>query len=161
MGCDIHWYSETRRDGKWVCDQAASLINENDVDDVEDPRYDMDNFPHRSRDYWFFGLLADRVRCTWPWSFPQKELPEDVSNEVKRISDQWDCDGHSHSYLSRDELKTKLEELRLERAKNLIADVGTNAMQIDHLISRLEGTVADLNAEVPDEDQRIVFWFDN
>lgn len=80
MGCDIHWYSETKRNGQWECDQADTF----ELLEDEDNYPDMANFPGRDRDYWFFGLLQPGVRSRWDWSFPEREvIPDDLSKEVK------------------------------------------------------------------------------
>lgn len=158
MGCDIHWYSETKKDGKWVCDQAASFEKD------EDPDYEhhyMNTFPNGGRDYWLFGLLAN-VRADTPYGFEAKGIPEELSPEVGTIFTQWDIDGHSHSYLTREELKAKLVELGPKRAELLITpsnDVSMNMVQ--HHADRLQEIIGNLCAEVPDSDQRIIFCFDN
>ena len=159
MACDIHWYSETKKDGTWRCDQAESFHKD------EDPEYehhDMNNFPNGERDYWMFGLLAD-VRCDVPYGFAAKGIPDELSPEVKTIFDELDDDGHSHSYLTREELKAKLAELALKRAELLIAPVkgATIEIVVQHHIGRLKEIIGNLDADVPDSDQRIIFCFDN
>lgn len=158
MGCDIHWYSETKKDGKWECDQAASFEKD------EDPDYehhDMHNFPNRGRDYWLFGLLAN-VRVDIPYGFEAKGIPEELSPEVGTIFAEWDSNGHSHSYLTREELKAKLAELAPKRTELLLAPAQEyTMMMIQHHIGRLEEIIRNLNADVPDSDQRIIFCFDN
>lgn len=158
MGCDIHWYSETKKDGAWECDQADSFEKD------EDPDYeyhDMNNFPNRGRDYWMFGLLAD-VRCDVPYGFAAKGIPDELSPEVKMIFDEWGGDGHSNSYLTREELKAKVAELAPKRAELLIAPAkGVTMEMVQHHIDRLEEIIGNLNADVPDSDQRIIFCFDN
>ena len=82
MGCDIHWHSETLKEGRWVCDQADS----HELDEFHseyyadaEPHYKLDNLPGRERNYWFFGLLSNGVRTSWPFSFDSKGPPDDVS----------------------------------------------------------------------------------
>ena len=155
MGCDIHWWSETRKDGQWHCDQKATF-----TDDPKDGS-DMDEMPDSERDYWWFGLLAD-VRTVWGYSFQPKGIPEELSTEVKKIFDQWDCDGHSHSYLTRAELKEKLKELGHQRVELLLQTPANREMEVaQHHITRLTETISVLSADVPDTDQRIIFCFDN
>lgn len=170
MGCDIHWHSETRVDGNWTCDQAATLTREmEDYGDGEQERIDMDDFPGRSRDYWFFGLLNTGVRTDWPWSFQYTcDIPDDVSPEVAELVKQWGEDGHSQGVRTRAELKAKLEELKPIQAELLInpppADEAYKAQVPAHHIERLTKVIADMQAlspEVSDDDHRIVFWFDN
>ena len=163
MGCDIHWHSETRRNGVWVCDQAASFQK---LDPEDGDGYEMDPFPNRDRDYWWFGLL-NGVRTNWAFMFPESEtVPNDLSHEVRTLYEQWDCDAHSAGSLTRAELKAKLGELKPMRAAILIhahdeKKADATEAQVIHLYGRLEETIANLSSDVPDEDQRIVFWFDN
>ena len=155
MGCDLRWWSETRKDGQWHCDQKDTFI-----DDPKDG-VGMDYLPGYRRDYRWFGLLAD-VRTGWGYSFQLKGIPEELSPEVKKIFDHWDCDGHSHSYLTRAELKGKLEELGHQRVELLLQAPANREMEVaQHLITRLTETLSQLSAAVPDTDQRIIFCFDN
>lgn len=158
MGCDIHWYSETRINGVWVSDTADTRCVEEP--DTEDSYVTLENFPNRKRDYWLFGLLSD-VRTNWPWSFSPKGMPDDASEPVKEQCHSDGSDGHSHSYLDRAELKDKLEELRRARVEALVGATTINKEAAPHLFLRVEEIVAGLNAPVPDTDQRLVFWFDN
>ena len=157
MGCDIHWYSETKKDGKWVCDQAASFNVENEDDHVYK---DMDNFPGRDRDYWWFGFIQPGVRSDWDYSFPNSDLPDDLSSEVQQMVDQWDVDGHSHGHLTRGDFKAKLAEMAKMRTEQLINPTAESE-RINHFVDCLEGVLKHLTSDVADEDQRVVFWFDN
>ncbi len=156
MGCDIHWYSETRRDGKWECDQKLTFV-ENDVSGQTDMNY----FPGRDRDYWLFGLLNPSVRTEWEWSFTEssKDL-EGVSREISLMCAQWGVEAHSGGSLTRAELKAKLEELKLLIAKALIVP-HKDIQVISHHKKCLMKILSNMTSDVPDEDQRIVFWFDN
>jgi hypothetical protein len=157
MGCDIHWYSETKKDGKWVCDQAASFS----VEDEDDHVYkDMDNFPGRNRDYWWFGFIQPGVRTEWDFGFDATSLPDDLSSEVQQLNDQWDVDGHSHGHLTRGDFKAKLTAMAEMRTEQLINPTQERD-QINHFVDCLEGVLKHLTSDVPDEDQRVVFWFDN
>ena len=170
MGCDLHWHSETRVDGQWKCDQANTrTIEIVDYGDREQEHMEIDNFPGRSRDYWFFGLLAEGVRTDWAWSFPyQNSVPDDLSDEVAELYKQWDCDAHSAGSLTRTQLLAKLEELKLIQAELLInpspADKAYMAQVPAHHVDRLNQVIADMRAlspDVSDDDHRLVFWFDN
>ena len=159
MGCDIHWYSETKQDGKWVCDQAGSF--EIEGEDTEDAYPAMNNFPDRGRDYWMFGLLQPGVRSSWDWSFSERELDQDtVSEQVKKIIEHWGSDGHSHGFVTRAEILDKIEELKKLRAEHLI-NPQENSLVLQHHLKRLEECLGHLTSDVPDDDQRIVFFFDN
>ena len=156
MGCDIHWHSETKKNGIWKCDQADSFQLLED----EDNHPDMSDFPNRSRDYWKFGLLQ-QVRHVFDWSFEVRiKFPDDASPEVRRVFEAWGGDAHSEGYRTREELKAKLEELRLLKAQQLIGP-SKEAEAISHHFTCLENMLGHLTSDVPDSDQRIVFWFDN
>jgi hypothetical protein len=157
MGCDIHWYSETKRNGQWECDQAHTFK----LLDLVCNYPEMDSFPGRDRDYWFFGLLQPGVRSRWDWSFPEREaIPDNLSKEIKTIWDLWSTDGHSHGYVTREEIKAKLEELKLLRVQHLVRPTDKSEV-VGHHVTRLENCLTHLTSDVPDSDQRIVFWFDN
>lgn len=171
MGCDIHWHSETRTDTGWTCDQAATFVNDTGdyygegENEAGKTHYDMDDLKGRDRNYWFFGLLANGVRRNWPFSFEEKGQPGDMSHEVGTIVQQWEGDGHSHSWLTREELickKAELEKLRPELLINPHEDY--QAQHLDELISCLATTIANMEEASPGtapEDQRLVFFFDN
>lgn len=160
MGCDIHWNSETKKDGKWVCDQA--VVKPTWADEDDEPQ--AEDFPDRGRDYWLFGLLANGVRSNWAWSFPyQNAVPDDLSPEVAKRIEHDGGDGHSHGVHTRAELIAKVEELKLKRAELLITADGQNnePQACAHHLEQLEQIIGNLDADVPAEDQRLVFWFDN
>lgn len=158
MGCDIHWYSETKKDGKWVCDQAASFVVQDK--DTKDAYTEMDSFPGRNRDYWWFGFIQPGVRSDWDNCFAESSLPEDLSAEVQDMVHGYGQDGHSHGHLTRADLKAKLVEFAKYRTETLI-NPGSNDEAINHFIHRMEETISNLTSDVPDEDQRVVFFFDN
>lgn len=108
MGCDIHIYVEKKEDGRWI-----------PVDDWVQDEYGISYVPYQKqiyygRNYDLFAMLAD-VRNGYgfagvdtgngfiPISLP-KGLPDDVSDNIKNVSDSWGCDGHSHSWLTLKEL---------------------------------------------------------
>jgi len=158
MGCDIHWYSETKKDGNWVCDQAASFEIEKEADGSEYTH--MDNFPDRGRDYWWFGFIQPGVRSSWTIGFDESSLPDDLSKEVAAIVESYGVDGHSHGHFTRAELKAKLNEFHVHRTEQLINPT-TEREAVNHFVERLETTIRNLSADVPDDDQRVVFFFDN
>lgn len=86
MGCDIHSYAEYKDEqGKWHC-----------IEGLE---------PFHWRSYTNFAFLAgvrnnDGLK---PISVP-RGLPEDCSDKVREASDAWEGDGHTHSWLSMQEL---------------------------------------------------------
>src|SRR5712675_467439 len=122
MGCDIHCYAEKKVNGKW----------EKVVKAFKNPYYDSDkentiygdgyewnpefkDSPYSGRNYDLFGILADVRNGRGFAGIPtgegfnpiseSKVLTDDVSEEVKKESDGWNGDGHSHSWFTLKELK--------------------------------------------------------
>ena len=133
MGCDIHIYTEIKKNNIWEAikvknswktylkerlEKSTSDDNEKDIayfserfdeepDEVYEGIYD-------GRNYDLFGILAD-VRngrgfagCNTgdgfiPISEP-KGLPDDLSETIRNEADEWGCDGHSRTYFSLKEL---------------------------------------------------------
>lgn len=105
MGCDIHLYVETRQqDGTWKA-QGEFVRNE---DDGEEGWMECKTRFYSDRNYDLFAILADVRNGRGfagiktgegfnPISEP-RGVPGDASPEYKQIVEQWDCDGHSHSY---------------------------------------------------------------
>jgi hypothetical protein len=84
LGCDIHGWLEVRGKRSW---KAIKTIPTN-------------------RDYDMFGILANTRNYVnaVPISDP-RGLPEDVSIKVKKESNDWGAGGHSHSWLSYEDIK--------------------------------------------------------
>lgn len=149
MATEIHVFSETLQNGQWTADNAASLI-------VEPParfgwvKATMDHVECPNK-YWLFGLLVDEFRYSWPWSFHEKGLPDDVTPETKAVSDSWGIDGYAHSHLSVQELREKYMELLVSHKDE--------AKEISDYLSQLIAAIPKTTEDPC--DQRIVFWFDN
>ncbi|MGH1461203.1 MAG: hypothetical protein ACRBB6_04125 [Neptuniibacter sp.] len=145
MGCDIHEFREKKVNGEWVSADEWETEEEED----ERPWVSVVNGLHISRNYALFGFLAN-VRADIDGSFGDpRGLPEDVSTEVKECSDQWDCDGHSHSFVTITELKQAVTEMLIKPIEHQ-----------QYFINDLREIISSLN-EIGGEDQRFVFWFDN
>lgn len=107
MGCDIHLYVEKKIDGQWISQDKWTKD-----DDSISVSYG-DRF-YGDRNYDLFAILAD-VRNGYgfagietgegfnPISKP-KGVPGDASQQYLKVVEQWDCDGHSHSYFTLREL---------------------------------------------------------
>ncbi|MFH5185757.1 hypothetical protein ACHHV8_25625 [Paenibacillus sp. TAB 01] len=123
MGCDIHLHVEKRVDGKWTqiigINEPEIKYLENTIADIkargekadywerllEEEKNGTSGFIYDGRHYLLFALLAG-VRNQYeitPISEP-KCMPNDVSSEIKSISEEWGCDGHSHTWLTAKEL---------------------------------------------------------
>lgn len=108
MGCDIHLYIEKMKDGIW----APANIGIGEYDKECELSHALPE--HFGRSYDTFAILAN-VRngmgfagCDIgdgfvPISMP-KGLPTDVSPEIRKESDFYGEDGHSHSYFTLREL---------------------------------------------------------
>jgi hypothetical protein len=107
MGCDIHFYVEFKRNGRW---QSADKWRFDD--EYADVSYT--NCFYGERNYSLFAILAN-VRNGYgfggvdtgdgfvPIDKP-RGLPHDVTNQIKESSDRWDCDGHNHSWFTLQEI---------------------------------------------------------
>lgn len=122
MGCDIHCYAEKKENGKWV--KVVKAFPNRYYDPSKENKIDDDGYewnpefkdePYSGRNYDLFGILAD-VRNGRGFAGIQtgegfnpicdpKGLPIDVSDEVKKSSDDWGSDGHSHSWFTLKELQ--------------------------------------------------------
>lgn len=125
MGCDIHFYVERwtssnnyggPRDLSDDREQKLSEVLEDtsksrwvsaDNWQIEDGEWQIDwnDEYYGDRNYYIFGILAD-VRNDGgvePIDYP-KGIPDDASYGYLYKCEQWDSDGHSHSYFTLDEL---------------------------------------------------------
>lgn len=134
MGCDIHAHVEVRQNGRWLHWATA---------DIE-------------RDYRVFermaGVRGDKENAI---ALP-RGLPYDISETTQLASDMEGSDGHSHSFLSLDEM------VKLESWMHKIMHFPNK--QITYLFG--DGWSGFLNDETNATefgitDARLVFWFDN
>jgi len=119
MGCDIHMYAEKKIRGEWqkfgpcfpcAYYRAGEPCLDYLLGDGEQwlSNEILTDQPYKSRNYTLFAWLAD-VRNGLgvagvdtgdripPLSEP-RGIPEDASLAVKKKSDEWGSDGHSHSW---------------------------------------------------------------
>ena len=106
MGCDIHLFSEKKKsingEDKWV---NADYWEINPYFETDKTEQELDIVSiYDNRNYDLFNILAG-VRGNGPSISQARGLPNDVSSIVKKESDRWDDDGHSHSYFTLAELK--------------------------------------------------------
>lgn len=144
MGCDIHAHTEVKINGQWH-HYAALYIDRN---------YDL------------FGRMADvRTReDIKPISKP-RGVPDDISFLTRFDMERWGRDGHSHSWLSGEEI-----ESLTEWHKNLpYRDTSTREddyFWVNRHFGFLFGNGWDVkkypgSQPIGVEDSRVVFWFDN
>lgn len=107
MGCDIHVYTEVKKnvDGKtkWVCSDHFKKNSYYGTDEYE-KEWDVCNI-YDDRNYALFAILADvrNYGDNKPITEP-KGLPKDCCQETKAEYERWDGDGHSHSWYTLKEL---------------------------------------------------------
>lgn len=109
MGCDIHLFTERRNEaGEW---ESADTWTPDPYAEEGEPkrqRVFVRDALFSERNYGLFAVLAnvrngigfagvDTGEGYRPISEP-KGLPADVSAAVQAESDEWDCNGHSHSW---------------------------------------------------------------
>jgi hypothetical protein len=145
MGCDIHAHGEVKINGEWHHWSQ----------------------PYISRRYSLFARMANvRNHEGDDWIEPiskPRGLPEDVTYLTKFDSDRWGVDGHSHSWLSGEELD-QLEKWTDAEFKKYETEGWWNLCH--HAIGYVFGNGWDVKKypnDYPDgvEDARLVFWFDN
>lgn len=170
MGCDIHSLFERRNpDGTW-----ESVLDTNPTpDDLErhtwacaDAR-DMD-LPdplmyktYWDRDYLVFALLAG-VRNYWgvtPIAPPKRGVPADASGEYLRLVEQWEGDGHNHTWVSLEEVFDNTWHTRTIKGDSHIPD-GTTYLSLAVGFMALAWDVLQ-EQKVHPRDLRLVMFFDN
>ena len=99
MGCDIHLFAEVKIYGIW------ESVDEWNTEDEEYLHVEYENKFYISNYYSTFALLANvsNYHEIEPISQP-RGLPADISKEVRKASEQWGENAHSHSYFTLKEL---------------------------------------------------------
>jgi len=198
MGCDIHMYCEIKKDNIWTF--SGPMFKDkyyNSEQETSTWNQPFTIHPYFGRNYRLFSVLAD-VRNGYgfagidtgdriePICLP-KDLPPDMSEEVKKEWEGWESDGHSCSYLTVKELldynwnqtivirgmvtKETAEEYRKTGKTPDVWCGSTNQNGFENLEWKenlMEFTKGFVNETIPllqtlgnPEDVRIVFWFDN
>lgn len=165
MGCDIHIVVEKKWNDRWVGLRELGFMTVDERDPIFREDRDGRRFPVRyvaspawSRNYDLFAEIAG-VRGAGP---EPRGMPDNASELTQMLSEQWGCDGHSHSWLLMDEalpifIKHQLgERWMVDAARNnvLSGEARARAEALDVLFGIEYG-------DAPLDDFRIVFWFDN
>ncbi|CRH24886.1 Uncharacterised protein [Chlamydia trachomatis] len=109
MGCDIHMYVEYKRENQESSQWKNGdyfRINESFGEFEDENKFNQIGL-YDKRNYSLFSTLAgvrDYSEKIIPVSEP-KGLPDDISDYVKKESDDWEGDGHTHSWLTLKELR--------------------------------------------------------
>ncbi len=131
MGCDIHLHVEQKVSGKW----------------------EHYNYPRIDRSYVLFGKMAGVRGEEKPISLP-KGFPDDASYPTTLDYRRWGEDGHSHSWLNREEL--------IELKAWFVSEYPEDLWRFYDVFGFFYGGgLEDPLEETPAEDVRVVFWFDN
>lgn len=146
MGCDIH-----------ICVEV--LVNE---------KWEFFGYASMNRSYAMFTRIAGvrkevtdfRGENIEPISLP-RGIPDDISPLTKGHVDDWDYDGHSHTWLSSDEFR-ELDKWRKARWPAEYHDGMLEGLWFfgDYLES-WEPKAQVLSSGSPVKDYRLVIWFDN
>ncbi|MEZ5907892.1 MAG: hypothetical protein R3D31_03745 [Hyphomicrobiaceae bacterium] len=99
MGCDVHFYVERLMDGRWETADTWVPRRSGGLE-VETSR----QF-YSARDYDLFAILADvRNRHDFTPIAAPRGVPDDCCEEYRREVALWENSGHSHSWLTLDEM---------------------------------------------------------
>jgi hypothetical protein len=119
MGCDIHIKAEVREGNEWnIVGRVFKNLYWKEETEGDYTYYfgPLTDEPYEGRSYNLFSILAD-VRNDRgfagistgegfePIAMP-RGVPDDASPEYRALVERWGIDGHSHSWLTLDELKT-------------------------------------------------------
>ena len=122
MGCDIHLYTEKLIEYEgvkfWWCVDHWKL--DDWYADKSQPHYT--HIPiYYDRNYDLFAALANVRNSGYINPIDQpRGLPDDISEAVKKESDEWNGDGHSHSWLTAKEVFDYQKEYPTTRQSGLI-----------------------------------------
>lgn len=109
MGCDIHTMLEVDLGGpQWQCETKVTHHED------DDGYLSIEDAPYNGRNYDLFAMMAgvrngrgfagcDTGDGFTPISIP-RGVPDTCSKEFREYSEQWDSDGHSHSWLTIDDI---------------------------------------------------------
>ena len=164
MGCDIHAIIEKK-------DKYGFWTNAGD--------------PEIGRDYEMYSVLANvRNSDNIPFISEAKGIPDDATSEFIGFSNDWGCDGHSHSWITLEEIKNfdieqEFYDSRLILSKDKKGKITSTCSMTtgetlgvvgkrkifglwgrdswNKLIKKLEK----LRLEKDDKSVRLVFFFDN
>lgn len=161
MGCDIHCFAEKYNKKHKIWKKVGSIFS---VDDFEKEYFKIDKtdspFSWRSYDMFsFFAGVRNRNHIK-PIVLP-RGLPNDISDEVKEMFEEWKSDSHTESFIS-------LKELNNFNYDNEIIDLTFGEVIEENKITYrmflgdwFFKHLSELNDIGKPDEVRIVFWFDN
>lgn len=169
MGCDIHMYTEKKVDTidghyAWFCcdsfmyDEAYLCGYKQKNNLVHVPIYS-------ARNYGLFGILANVRNNEYEPVVAPRGLPNDVSDVIKEAAIDWGNDGHTHTWLTANEVfqyykKNKNNEHVKCCMKPLVKAI-KKKMCNEYRIYTNDKEIKKNELKKHGDDFRIVFWFDN
>lgn len=126
MGCDIHTYVEVKRhindEEKWV---TADYYKKNPyylLYSDEDKEFEVAHI-YDYRNYELFSILADvRNYSNNKPIFEPRGIPKDCCQEIRDEYKMWGSDGHSHSWLTLEELMDYAGSHKIIKHSGLISE---------------------------------------
>lgn len=153
MGCDIHLYSESLINGKWIADLADTLKTPSEEEYEDGERMSVSMSYAGGRNYMLFDLLTNSaIRREKAFGLHNQGMPEDASDIITSMHEAWGSDTHSENHLTVKQLKEKAMELMVIPDPHAL----THLQYLNGLIIGLPPAT-----QPNPEHQRIVFWFDN
>lgn len=154
MGCDIHPYTEFKKDGQWVTGDVWRVS----VEDREERTNPVPKVPNRysiprRRHYTWFGFLAGVRNNEFPQAVERRGMPDDCCPEVRARENAEASDAHSHSWITLAEMDEAFQRLSRED-QDYIREPYWDVRRF-LLDTKFEYGVALM------DHVRMVFWFDN
>ena len=147
MGCDIHIIIEQKVKDKWVGTFATNKAKYND------------SLLGYHRNYDFFNRLAG-VRCYNGVKLNQpKGIPNNISDLSKLVINEWEGDGHSHSYFSAREFCDLFNKEFKGKARGSYDILGIDIAYHDILGDMLGIDIA--YDDILGDRWRVIIFFDN
>lgn len=150
MGADIHLVVEKKHGDHWVGVDTCRGIDKYEWDEGKKKWQRGYHFRRcSSRNYLLFGKLAN-VRSSGP---APKGMPSDASQLSLLMADEWDGDGHSHSYCS---IQEYIEALMAAHSSPAEIFLGDHPATKDPY-----GFFFGMDEPSDPSQYRVVFFFDN
>lgn len=170
MGCNIHCRFERRNpDGTW-----ESVLNTKPTTDdlqrhkweCEDARAEGKPDPamfrrYTGRDYRLFAMLAD-VRndgSITPIAPTERGVPADASVEYLRLVEQWGVDGHSHTWVTMEEVFDQTWHRRTFKGDSYTPEGATYLSVVERFVALCWDVL--MEHRVTPQNLRLVMFFDN
>jgi hypothetical protein len=143
MGADIHAHIEIKWDGEWLYYSPVNI----------------------SRNYELFARMAHMGRCkNIDPVADNRGIPEDATKMTLIHNERWGVDGHSHSWLTIEELCILFDEFKVIWPPFMNRELTfLDEFPGIYLFENSFSGFLKYPEERPEklEDVRIIFWFDN